>query len=50
MFLRVPTAKNRVSGNQKIRTRLDDAGDGIVSHAAVYFNPITQSQFAPKLV
>jgi hypothetical protein len=45
---RVTLAENRVAGDQQLGSRFDDAGDRIVSDAAVHFNPITEAQFLAK--
>jgi hypothetical protein len=44
----VAVAENRVAGDQQLGSRFDDAAHGVVSDAAVHFNPITEAQFPSK--
>jgi hypothetical protein len=41
-------AENGIAGDQKLRSCFDDLRDGLVSDAAVYLNPITETQFLAK--
>jgi len=45
---RVTLAENRVAGYQQLGSRFDDAGYRVVSNAAVYLNPITETHLASK--
>src|SRR5208337_4560039 len=45
--LRLPGAENGTPRDKQIRTRLDDGGDRVVSHAAVHFDFKCQAKLLP---